>query len=817
MTLLRAIFRALWMLLMVTASLVSAPPANAAPQSIRVVMDDNYPPFVFRDGSGKLQGVLIDQWRLWEQKTGVRAEISAMDWEEAQRRMQAGEFDVIDTIFKTEQRLSSYDFTEPYQKIDVPIFFDKNITGITDTASLKGFVVAAKKGDAAVDLLKQRGISNLLLFNSYEAIILAAKEHKVTVFVVDKPPALYFLHKYSILDRFRQSSSLNAGYFHRAVKKGNHELLQLLTGGFGRISKDELKKIETRWYGSALYDSSPLRYFLIVGGCLALLLLILFIWNRMLSAKVATRTAELNASLETLQENATFVTTLVNAIPVPVFYKDRDCRYLGCNHAFEEFYGTSKEVILGKSVFDIAPRALAEEYHARDQELFQHPGAQIYESQVKNVRGDVRDVVFHKASFADINGQVCGLIGAILDITERKKNETDNLNLERQLLNSQKQESLGVLSGGIAHDFNNLLHAVLGNLDMALMKLPGDAVALKSINQAVSAAKQAAKLTNMMLAYSGKGSFVVKELNLSELVEKNSALLLAALPTSVTLDLRLDHDVPLVMGDAGQLQQVVIHLIANASEAIGDATGVITLSTGVRIFDRSILGESRLEEKLPTGSYVWLEVRDNGCGMDQETQRKLFDPFFTTKFTGRGLGMSAVLGIIRAHKGALLVTSSPGAGATMVVILPIAARMQARETVNNAAETVVEMDNKPLPDVILIVDDEEMIRGVCIEMLGILGFKTLVASGGEEALRIFSENRDRIGLVLLDQCMPVMDGVTVFRNLKQCKPDIRVLLASGFNQEDVSEQFSGLGLCGFIQKPFKFDILSSEVRRLMAF
>ena len=183
---------------MIAASLVSAHTANVAPQSIRVVMDDNYPPFVFRDGSGKLQGVLIDQWRLWEQKTGVRAEVSAMDWEQAQRRMLAGEFDVIDTIFKTEQRLGSYDFTSPYQEIDVPIFFHKNITGITDTASLKGFAVAAKKGDAAVEILGRHGVSNLQLFNSYEDIIRAAKEHKVTVFVVDKPPALYLLHKYNI-------------------------------------------------------------------------------------------------------------------------------------------------------------------------------------------------------------------------------------------------------------------------------------------------------------------------------------------------------------------------------------------------------------------------------------------------------------------------------------------------------------------------------------------------------------------------------------------------------------------------------------------
>jgi len=942
MTFQRALSRIFRMLLLMAACLGAATSASSAPNSIRVVMDDNYPPFTFRDGSGRLQGILIDQWRLWEQKTGIRAEISAMDWAEAQSRMLAGEFDVIDTIFETGPRLKNHDFTRPYQKIEVPIFFDKNISGITNAATLDGFVVAAKKGDAAIEILRQHGVTKPLLFNSYEAIIRAAKEHKVTVFVVDKPPALYFLNKYGILDRFRQSAPLSIGQFHRAVKKGNVELLQIVEDGFGRISADELKQIDIKWYGSSLDDSRSLRYFLMVAGCLALLLLLLFIWNRLLSARVAKRTAELKASLETLRANATFVTTLVNAIPVSIFYKDREGFYLGCNSAFEEFYGITEKEIIGKSVFDIAPKTLAEEYHAKDLEILAHPGAQVYESQVKNTQGDLRDVVFHKASFTDSDGQVRGLIGAILDITEQKrmvrslaesevrqrtliqtipdliwlkdadgvylycnrmferffnareadiigksdydfvdremadffrehdrkamaagkpsineewitfgddghhallntiktpmfdlegklvgvlgiarditelrKAETERLNLERRLLHSQKLESLGVLSGGIAHDFNNLLLAVLGNLDLALMKLPADGEVRKNINQAVNAANHAAKLTNMMLAYSGKGSFIIKELNLSQLVEENAAMLAAAIFKSIRLDLKLDPALPPVMADAGQLQQVVMNLITNASEAIGDETGMISLSTGVREFDQATLNRSRLEEKLSAGSYVWMEVCDDGSGMDRETLHKLFEPFFTTKFTGRGLGMSAVLGIIRAHKGAFLVTSSPGAGTTMLVILPIAVGQDSQQTTGSAAPDAV-LENSPQPDVILIVDDEEMIRVVCVEMMEILGFRTLVAADGEEALRVFEEQSDRIGLVLLDQSMPGMDGVTVFQNLKKTKPDIKVLLASGFSREEISERFTGLGLSGFIQKPFNLNSLSGEVQRLMA-
>jgi PAS domain S-box-containing protein len=943
MTIHRAIFCIFWMLLAMALYPGAPSPANAASRSIRVVMDDNYPPFTFKDSNGRQQGILIDQWRLWEQKTGIKVEISAMDWGKAISLMMGGKFDVIDTIFKTEERATWLDFSHPYAELEVPIFFDKGISGITDVNSLKGFAVAVKSGDAAIEILKNNGIDSLVLFNSYEAIIRAAQEHKVNVFVVDKPPALYFLYKFGIIDRYKVSHPLYIGKFHRAVKKGNSGLLKQVEDGFNLIPAGELKNIETKWYGSTPYDSRLLNYFLIVSASLALLLFILFAWNHTLRKKVAVRTAELKTSMETLRANAAFITTLMNAIPVPIFYKDKEGSYLGFNNAFEELYGKTKEEIIGKNVFDLFPRELAEVYHGKDLEILQDPGTRIYESQLKNAQGVVRDVIFHKASITDMNGQVSGLIGAILDITERKqitrslaenetrlrtlvntipdlvwlkdadgvylscnpmferlygareadivgktdydfvdreladffrehdriavetgkpcsneewvtfaddghkallntikspmfdaeggligvlgiahditeiKNaETERLELERQLLHSQKLESLGVLSGGIAHDFNNLLLAILGNLDLALLNLPDDAAVRRNIDQAVIASKHAAKLTGMMLAYSGKGNFIIKELNLTELVKENANMLSAAIPKSVNLDLQLDHSLPPVMADAGQVQQVVMNLITNAAEAICKDNGTITLSTGVQKFDQATLNSSRVEEKLAAGRYVWMEVSDNGCGMDEDTLQKLFDPFFTTKFTGRGLGMSAVLGIIRAHKGAFLVKSKPGAGTTMLVVLPIASHAQAEEAISKAATNVSPADSCQFSGVVMIVDDEELVRRVSVNMMGALGFQTLVASDGEEALSMFREHGEMIGLVLLDQSMPGMDGVSVFRELRKIKQDIKVLLASGYSEEEVSERFTGLGLSGFIHKPFNLHNLSSEVQRVLA-
>lgn len=291
-------------------------------------------------------------------------------------------------------------------------------------------------------------------------------------------------------------------------------------------------------------------------------------------------------------------------------------------------------------------------------------------------------------------------------IQEQKRAEDERQRLERRLLHIQKVESLGTMSGGIAHDFNNLLQAVLGNLELSLMKLPQDTPVRNLLCQAVKAAERAAKLSDLILAYSGKGVFDIKEINLTRLIEKNIAMLVAAISKSITLELKLDQYLPPIMADGNQIQQVLMNLIINASEAIGNCNGLISLSTVVREFNQKTLDLSRLEEKLAAGRYVCLEVSDSGCGMDEVTREKLFDPFFTTKFTGRGLGMSAAQGIIRAHKGAILVESDPGIGTVVRMLFPIAAAVQREEA--NCSLTVEDASTASRHSgVVLVVDDKE--------------------------------------------------------------------------------------------------------------
>jgi len=795
---------------------ITPPCAEARPDSIRVVMDDNYPPFTFKDSEGNQQGILIDQWRLWEQTTGIKVEMSAMDWGKAISGMKAGEYDVIDTLFKTEERSEWLDFTKPYTTIEVPIFFDKEIGGITDAASLKGFVVGDKRGDAMINILKRNGVENLMLFDSFEALIQAAKEHKVNVFVMGKPPALYFLNKYGISDRFRQSAPLHANHFYRAVKRGNSELLTVVDGGFAAIPAGQLSEIDKKWYGSPLGNTfSTTRIFTGVGA-LCLLVLALFTWNRALKRSVIKRTAELKGAKEVLLKSEEKFRAFFEQGYYLAGVMDLDGTLTDVNNTALQFSGAVKEEVIGKPFWDtpwwshspeIQEKLRLGVMSAAKGELVSFETTHITQG------GALHYIDFSLRPVKDPSGTVIFLVPEGRDITVHKKNVEDRLNLERQLLHTQKLESLGILSGGIAHDFNNLLHAMLGNLDLALMRLPEDAPASKNINQAINAGKHAAQLTNMMLAYSGKGLFVIKPLCLTRLMEENATMLHAAIPRSITLEQRLDHSLPVIKADAGQLQQVIMNLITNAAEAIGDVAGTITLSTGAGEFDQSALNNSRLDEKAAAGRYAWLEVRDTGCGMNEETLHKLFEPFFTTKFTGRGLGMSAVLGIIRAHKGAFLVKSAPGDGSTIKVLFPVAG--------SQTAETVPVIELAPVqeqtgnPARILIVDDEDIIREVSAAMLKELGYETLSASSGEEALALFRDECDDIDIVLLDQVMPNMDGVTVLKELRSIRPDIKVLLASGFSQKEVSERFSGLVLNGFIPKPYTLETLGAELLLLL--
>ena len=400
----------------------------------------------------------------------------------------------------------------------------------------------------------------------------------------------------------------------------------------------------------------------------------------------------------------------------------------------------------------------------------------------------------------DADGNIISLVGNITDISERKCAEEGRIKLEQQLLHAQKLESLGVLAGGIAHDFNNILTAIIGNADLALMRINKESPAVDNLHRIESAAARAADLAKQMLAYSGKGKFIVEALDLNILLVEMLHMLEVSISKKALLRFNPHKHLPAVEADATQMRQIVMNLVINASESIGDKSGVIAITTGCMDCDRSYLKDVWLDENLTDGLYVYLEIADTGCGMDRETMAKLFDPFFTTKFTGRGLGMAAVLGIVRGHKGAIKVYSEPGKGTSFKILIPASGRPA--ELFNCASHE----DEWRGSGTVLLVDDEETVRGIGTEMLKELGFTTVTADDGREAVKAFNATPD-IACVIMDLTMPHMDGEQCFRALRQLKPDVKVVMSSGYNEQEVTEKFVGKGLSGFIQKPYRLSTL----------
>ncbi len=408
----------------------------------------------------------------------------------------------------------------------------------------------------------------------------------------------------------------------------------------------------------------------------------------------------------------------------------------------------------------------------------------------------------------DEAGELHGVIEHVKDVTDRRRAEEERRELEAQLRHAQKLESLGVLAGGIAHDFNNLLMGVLGNADLALTEISPASPATSFLQEIKNASWRAADLCRQLLAYSGKGRFVLERVHIPDLVEEMSHLVEISISKKAALKFDFEKDIPCIHADATQVRQVLMNLITNASEALGDRPGVISLSAGAMDCDRAYLRESYLDEDLPEGRYVFVEVADNGEGMDEETKEKIFDPFFTTKFTGRGLGLAAVLGILRSHGGTAKVYSEPGKGTTFKVLFPALEGEEDAHARQGASEAETRWVGQ---GTILLADDEEAVRDVTRLMLRSMGFTVLLAEDGEQALEIYRRRSDEVDLVILDLTMPGLDGHDCFREMRRVRKDVPVLLSSGYNEQDAVQRFAGKGLAGFLQKPYVLETLRAKV------
>ena len=936
------------------------------PPPLTVVLDDNYPPYSFRNAQGALQGILPDLWTLWEKKTGQRARLEAMDWVRALKKMEEGDADVLDTVFYTEERAQYLAFSKPYAEIRVPVFNQKDLGGLKDAASLQGFTVGVKAGDAVAGVLRDRGITTLQEFDSYEQIIRAAADRRLRVFAIDEAPAIYYLNKYRLEDEFRQAFILYTGAFHRAVLRGRPDLYRLVEDGFDSILKSERTAIERRWQGTPLGAGRALRYLFSALLAVAAGALVLGFFLMVLRHQVKERTAELRGTLQALRQSDDKIKSVFSAAPAGIGMmtgyviqeaNDHLCEMTGYAreelvgmdvHALcpapEEFTrmeqelnaqiartgggsvetrwrckdGRLLEVLMGValmapghpekgitfSALDITERRrtlnllrginqcfvsfgtdprenirrIAEAFgrlsgadcvlykRRRGEELVTETGWNLQPGMEHNVRGagiicyeaiaqnreqslavknlgDAQDGCLHPnvkvhgyrtclGSPVQLGSEnvafICALFSSAyrpadrdMDLLQilvnaasieeaRRKALDERIQLERQVQQAQKLESLGVLAGGIAHDFNNLLTAILGHVSLARDALPDVAAAGEDMRAAEQATRQAAELARQMLAYTGKARAEVRLVCIGKIVDDMIPMLKVAISKKAVLQFDLAPGLPPIRADVTQLHQVIMNLVINASESLGESGGVINLSTGIRDCDRAYLSSVWLNEERPEGPYVYLEVADSGCGIEPAALPRIFDPFYTTKFAGRGLGLAAVLGIVRAHRGSLRLQSEPGRGTIFRVLFPAV----------EAADAAADGDKEPADrwtgsGLVLLVDDEESIRVVGRRMLERVGFRVLEAADGLEAVDLFRAHAGEITCVLMDLTMPRLDGGEAFRRLREIRATIPVILASGYDEADIAGRFAGEGLAGFAQKPYAFNQLRSILRTVL--
>jgi PAS domain S-box-containing protein len=531
-----------------------------------------------------------------------------------------------------------------------------------------------------------------------------------------------------------------------------------------------------------------------------------------LRATMADRLEAANRELESanrkLREALEVTKAITDNAAEALFLLDREGRIDFVSPAASRTFGYSAEELIRRPFHDTL------HHHRPDGRAFPAPECPAMAALLNGVAFACHDDVFFRKDGAPVDvaysmspiaagGEVAGAVAVVQDVSERKR-------AEERLRRAQELERIGMLAGGIAHDFNNLLVGVIGNASLAADLLPEGHAAVELLQGVLRSGETAAHLTRQLLAYAGKGRFVVEPVDLSAIAKNTRLLLERTISKKIGFFMRLGENLPAVESDPSQMQQVLLNLVLNAAEAIGDNPGVIAVTSG-----SAELAEERTTRDLShwpvePGLHVFVEVRDTGCGMDAGTKARIFDPFFTTKFHGRGLGLAAVAGIIRNHKGAIEVESEPGAGSTLRVWLPAGAA----PVPSANAETRPAAEECHGTGTVLVVDDESFVRDVAQRGLSRCGYEVLTAPSGTAAVETFRERADEVRAVVLDLSMPGMSGQETLARLRAVKPDLVAVISSGYSEAEALRIFGDAGIAGFVQKPYTPVALARKLKRI---
>ncbi|MDQ5986208.1 MAG: Sensor histidine kinase RcsC [Syntrophus sp. SKADARSKE-3] len=792
----------------VMPSYADGPVADTVPGQITVVSDDNYPPYIFRDINGNLQGILIDEWQLWEKKTGIKVNYIAMDWGKARAYMLAGKADVIDTIFYTKERAEHYDFTRPYAKLEVPVFFHKNLSGIVDIKSLQGLTVGVKRGDACIDVLKQNGITSLKEYDSYEEIVKAAAAHQIKVFSIDKPPALYYLFKMNLEEEFRHSLNLYTGEFHRAVKKGRANLLKAVEDGFSQITKSEHEAIEKKWLGTSFVRPVYFRYLLFVILAVGVLIISLAFFNLTLRRKVRAKTMELQTLIDNFKQSEEKYRTLVETTDTGFVIIDKNGAVLDANQKYVTLTGNDKlSEIIGHSVVEWTADYEKEKNAAAVNLCFKDGYIRGLEIDYVDSKGQIIPIEISATCMK--TKDTVQIMTLCRDITQRRRAEKEQKELENRLQRAEKMEALGTLAGGVAHDLNNVLGVVIGYAELLMTSVnESDPIRPRLLN-IMKGGEKAAFIVQDLLTLARRGVTGREILNLNKIIIdfQNSPELekLVSFNTSVRIVVDLEPDLLNISGSFIHLSKTLFNLVSNAAEAM-PAGGILTIKAFNQYLDKPLQGYDEIRE----GDYVVLSVSDTGEGIPTGNLKHIFEPFYTKKVMGRsgtGLGLAVVWGTVKDHMGYINVQSEEGSGSTFTLYFPVTRQELSAATVSASITEYMGRDES-----ILVVDDVKEQRELAADMLRGLNYRVDIAASGEEAVAYLKEHN--ADLIVLDMIMdPGMDGLDTYKSILKVNPGQKCIIVSGFSETERVKAAQALGAGAYVKKPYITEILGLAVKK----
>ncbi|MDQ7031457.1 MAG: transporter substrate-binding domain-containing protein [Desulfonauticus sp.] len=763
-----------------------------AQRKLVIVGDRAYAPFEFLDAKGNPQGIFVDIWKLWSQKTGIPIEYRLMNWIDALNAVKTGKADVVGGLFYSSERKKYFLFSKSYLRIESRIFFNKNMYGVKDL-NLQGFKVGVVKGDYAEDFLHRKYPNlELVLFDTSDKLVKAACKGEIDVFVGDAPVMLYYLTKYGGLKKFSYSSKyLYRLSVHAAVNKHNKTLLKTINEGFDKIKKDEIKYILNKWQGLNVYKIIWNKYKTIILfiSILVVVLIVIIIFFKYKLSLATDKVKQQNIQLQDINDR---LNTILYSIGDGVIATDKHGKVILLNSIAEQLTGWKSEEARGLH-FDIVFNIVNEKTGKRIISPFkkvmntgQILGLANHTLLIRK-DGNKLPILDSVAPIKNKDGETLGVVVVFRDAT---------IHLERQkkLLRMQKLESLSLIASGIAHDFNNLLTAIIANIGLLKQNLSGDNVNLERLGRIENASLKAKDMVQRLMVFSKdwkteKKGFWFKN-RLKDIVE------FMLVGSGITVEFDIDKDLFPILGDEVQISQVIENIVLNAKEAMEGKGKLI-----VRAKNFVYQGEGNLP--LKKGEYVQIVIQDSGPGIDKGILDSIFEPYFSTKVQGSGLGLAASREIILDHNGYIDVKNIEGGGACFCIYVPRADDVTIVDKSGNDPELQLKVKK------VLFLDDEEYIREMMQDVFEELGLQVNMFAVGQEAYEeyVASFNRgEPYDLVVLDLTIPgEIDGVEVGQKILAFDPEAKIVLISGYVNKPIFKEYRKHGFAGVLRKPFTLE------------